>query len=97
MVGCGDGLELQAAKARVWSVEGFDVDPATTAKVAAEHGVPVHCGDFHELPHRTGDYDALWLDQVIEHPKDPGRYLQTCIRLLRPAECSTSACRTSAR
>lgn len=84
MVGCGDGLELQAAKQQGWSVEGYDVDPATTGKVAAEREVPVHCGNFHELPDRTRDYDALWLDQVIEHPKDPGRYLQTCQRLLRP-------------
>jgi 2-polyprenyl-3-methyl-5-hydroxy-6-metoxy-1,4-benzoquinol methylase len=46
--------------------------------------VPVHCGDFHALPARTGAFDALFLDQVIEHPKDPGRCLATCKALLRP-------------
>ena len=84
MVGCGDGLELQAAKACGWQPEGYDVDARTTAAVAAREGVTVHCGAFHDLPARTGGYDAIWLDQVIEHPKDPGRYLATCRALLRP-------------
>src|SRR5688572_9816426 len=46
MVGCGDGLEIREAKACGWQPEGFDVDPSTTAAVAAREGVPVHCGDF---------------------------------------------------
>ena len=83
MVGCGDGLELREAKAGGWQPEGYDVDGATTAAVAAREGVRVHCGDFHALPSTTGDYDAIYLDQVIEHPKDPGRYLTTCAALLR--------------
>ncbi|MFY9343637.1 MAG: class I SAM-dependent methyltransferase [Planctomycetota bacterium] len=85
MVGCGDGLELRAAKAGGWKPEGYDVDAATTAKVAASEGVPVHCGDFHALPGRVAPFDALFLDQVIEHPKEPGRYLDSCVALLRPA------------
>ena len=84
MVGCGDGLEIQEAKASGWQPEGYDVDAATTSAVAAREGVRVHCGDFHALPKHTGGYDAIWLDQVIEHPKDPGRYLTTCRELLRP-------------
>ncbi len=84
MVGCGDGLELREALACGWQPEGYDVDPATTAAVESAVGVPVHCGDFHALPARTGDYDAVFLDQVLEHPKEPGRYLRTCLQLLRP-------------
>jgi 2-polyprenyl-3-methyl-5-hydroxy-6-metoxy-1,4-benzoquinol methylase len=83
MVGCGDGLELREAKACGWQPEGFDIEPETTAAVAEREGVPVHCGDFHDLPSRCAPYDALFLDQVIEHPKDPGLYLQTCRALLR--------------
>jgi 2-polyprenyl-3-methyl-5-hydroxy-6-metoxy-1,4-benzoquinol methylase len=83
MVGCGDGLEIDEAKAAGWQPEGYDVDAATTAAVAARAGVRVHSGDFHALPATTGDFDAVYLDQVIEHPKDPGRYLATCHALLR--------------
>lgn len=84
MVGCGDGLELRLAKEAGFSPEGYDVDAATTAKVAREHGVPVHSGSFHALRGRLAPFDALFLDQVIEHPKDPGAYLATCDQLLRP-------------
>lgn len=84
MVGCGDGLEIRAGKAAGWHVEAYDVDPTITAAVAAREGVPVHCGDFHALAGKAAGYDALFLDQVIEHPKDPGRYLETCKALLRP-------------
>jgi hypothetical protein len=50
MVGCGDGLELREGLACGWQPEGYDVDPATTAAVAAREGVPVHCGDFKTSP-----------------------------------------------
>ncbi len=84
MVGCGDGLELRLAKSVGLEPEGYDVDAATTAKVSAAEGVPVHCGSFHDLPKRLTPFDALFLDQVIEHPKDPGAYLRTCSELLAP-------------
>lgn len=84
MVGCGDGLELQVARDLGWQPEGYDVDPATTAAVAAQHDVTVHCGAFAELPARAGPFDAVFLDQVIEHPKDPAAYLRTCRELLCP-------------
>ncbi|HEX6811970.1 MAG TPA: class I SAM-dependent methyltransferase [Planctomycetota bacterium] len=84
MIGCGDGIELAEAKACGWQPEGYDVDPETTAAVAAREGVPVHCGTLASLPGRAGPFDALFLDQVIEHPKDPGRCLEVCRDLLRP-------------
>jgi 2-polyprenyl-3-methyl-5-hydroxy-6-metoxy-1,4-benzoquinol methylase len=84
MVGCGDGLELDAARELGWQAEGYDVDPQTTAAVAARCGATVHCGEFASLPARAGAFDAVFLDQVIEHPKDPAAYLRTCVELLRP-------------
>ena len=83
MVGCGDGMELEVARAAGWQPEGYDVDPITTARVAARVGVPVHCGDFSNLGER-GRFDVLFMDQVIEHPKDPARYLRAADELLRP-------------
>ena len=83
MVGCGDGLELELAQQTGWNVEGYDVDPSTTADVAAKFGVPVHSGSFPDLDLPTGHYDVVFMDQVIEHLKDPGPYLVSCKRLLR--------------
>lgn len=84
LVGCGDGLELGIAKDLGLVPEGYDVDAKTTQQLAARHGTVVHCGSFHALVGKAGPYDAVFLDQVIEHPKDPARYLETCVALLRP-------------
>ena len=83
MVGCGDGLELGLAQQTGWNVEGYDVDPAITADVAAEFGVPVHSGSFPDLDLPAGHYNVVFMDQVIEHLKDPEPYLLSCKRLLR--------------
>ena len=84
MVGCGDGLELSIAKELGWQVVGHDVDAATVARVAGQCGVPVHCGPFPELGEADGSFDAVFMDQVIEHPKNPGEFLVKAFRLLRP-------------
>lgn len=84
MIGCGDGMELQVAKQLGWQPEGYDVDAKVTAALAAHHGVPVHCGSLQDLLDQGRTYDALFLDQVIEHPKNPGDYLRAAHTLLRP-------------
>lgn len=84
MVGCGDGLELEIAKREGWEPHGYDIDPTTTAAVSARFGVPVHSGRFEALAGIAGGYDGLFMDQVIEHPKNPGDYLRHSHRLLRP-------------
>lgn len=83
-IGSGDGTELEVARARGWSAEGYDVDPVTTARIAQKVGVPVHTGDLFALPLPPGAYDCVYLDQVLEHPKHPADYLRLCHRLLRP-------------
>lgn len=84
MVGCGDGLELEVARELGWQVCGHDVDPDTTARVAASLGVEVHCGHFPDLDVPDGSFDLVYMDQVIEHPKEPGPFLDKAARLLRP-------------
>jgi len=83
MVGCGDGIELEVARDLGWSPEGYDVDPATTAAVAARVGVPVHSGVFPELALEPG-FDAVFMDQVLEHLKQPVDYLRKAFELLAP-------------
>ncbi|MFM1871987.1 MAG: hypothetical protein RL398_1409 [Planctomycetota bacterium] len=82
MVGCGDGLELQVGKELGWQPEGYDVDEATTKQIAAHHGVPVHCGELATLASRVTPFEAVFMDQVIEHPKNPGAYLRMARDLL---------------
>ena len=83
-IGCGAGLELEIALELGFSVEGYDVNPETTREVSQRIGVPVHSGNFGDLELPTESYDCLFLDQVLEHPKDPASYLRQILRLLKP-------------
>lgn len=83
-VGSGDGVELTVAKSRGWSVEGYDVDDATTRRVSQQVGAPIHTGDLFSLPLATASFDCVYLDQVLEHPKQPARYLELARRLITP-------------
>jgi SAM-dependent methyltransferase len=95
-VGTLDGLEMKLAREHGFDAEGFDVDPVATQRVARELQRPVHCGDFLDdawlprdlfprgKPEPDSGYDALMLDQVLEHPKEPGRVLLRAARLLKP-------------
>lgn len=83
-VGCGDGTELGIARELGWEAEGYDVDPETTAEVAKRTGAVVHCGKFEDLDPGSSLFDAVYMDQVIEHLKDPNEYLTKIKSLLRP-------------
>ncbi len=83
-IGCGDGTELRVARERGWRVEGYDVDRATTARVAREVGATIFSGDLVALPLPSAAYDCVYMDQVLEHPKQPTEHLRLAHRLLRP-------------
>ena len=82
-IGCGDGVELQVAKLRGWAVEAYDVDAVTTARIAKKVGAAVYTGNLFALPLENDAYDCVYLDQVLEHPKNPGDYLRLCHRILK--------------
>jgi SAM-dependent methyltransferase len=84
-IGVGDGLELAVARERGWTVAGYDVDPATTERVARQLGITVHSGDLFALDLPAGGFDCVFMDQVLEHPKNPADYLRLVRRLLQPA------------
>ncbi len=74
-IGCGKGHLLSAAKARGWSVEGYDVDSFSAEKIGSKIGVKIHCGDFTKINWCPKKYDVITMHQVIEHLKDPIQYL----------------------
>ena len=80
----GEGLELKVAQQRGWVVEGYDVDPATTQRLSRELNVPIYSGDLCRLDLPAEGYDCVYLDQVLEHPRQPQQCLREAHRLLRP-------------
>ncbi len=91
-VGCGAGLELEAARNRNWQVEGYDVDPKTVDEVGQRLSIPVFSGDFLDVTGRESRYDCIYLNQVLEHLKHPTRYLEKIDSLLRSGGLVFIAC-----
>ena len=91
-VGCGKGIDLLVAQQRGWDAEGYDVDPVYTAKQSEETGLPIHSGVFTKLDLPNEGYDCIYLNHVLEHPKNPGAYLKVIQRLLKPGGILYIAC-----
>jgi SAM-dependent methyltransferase len=84
-IGCGDGLEITLARDRGWQAEGYDVDADAMRAVAERLQAKTYSGDFVALGLPADSYDCVFLDQVLEHAKNPGEYLQEVRRILKPA------------
>jgi 2-polyprenyl-3-methyl-5-hydroxy-6-metoxy-1,4-benzoquinol methylase len=83
-VGTADGLEVYTAQEKGWEVEGFEVSQYLVEELRARFGIEMHTGPFQDLPDRNGYYDAVFIDQVLEHVKNPEVYLRKIHQLLRP-------------
>lgn len=81
-IGCGNGYLLEAAISRGWSARGYDVDEKSTRAVSERLGIEVNHGDF--LSGDVGDgYDLVTMHQVLEHLKEPNKYLKKIHSLLK--------------
>ena len=83
-IGCYDGIELLVAQRRGWQPEGYDVDATTMRMLREQVDFPIYTGDFFELGLPTDHYDCVYMDQVLEHPKNPQEYLREVHRILAP-------------
>jgi 2-polyprenyl-3-methyl-5-hydroxy-6-metoxy-1,4-benzoquinol methylase len=83
-VGCGSGARLAELRALGWEVEGQDVDPGAGAVLQRAHGIPVHLGSLEDVRLPDDTFDAITMDQVIEHVHDPIALLAECYRILKP-------------
>ncbi len=84
-VGCGPGTFLSVGRERGWEVLG--IEPSEQAAAHARSlGLPV-VEEFltPELAPRLGTFDAVHLNEVLEHLPDPRGHLELCRDLLRPA------------
>jgi 2-polyprenyl-3-methyl-5-hydroxy-6-metoxy-1,4-benzoquinol methylase len=83
-VGCGIGNFAVEMKALGWDVQGIEID-AQAAERARERGLQVVTGSFPEVADQLrGPYDAVTMNQVIEHMADPGPALRCARDLLKP-------------
>lgn len=84
-IGCGNGSFLAAAAQRGWDAHGIDFDADAVAAARQRPGVKVWVGGLLEQNFPAESFDAITLNNVIEHLPNPRETIAECRRLLKPA------------
>jgi 2-polyprenyl-3-methyl-5-hydroxy-6-metoxy-1,4-benzoquinol methylase len=82
-VGCGAGGLLRAARDAGMQPAGLEVNPET-ARSTRGLGFEVHEGTVEDYDGEPGSFDAVTLNQVLEHLADPAAVVRRLGALLRP-------------
>ena len=83
-IGAAEGGLLKAAAARGWQVEGTEIADSMVEFVGRELGFTMHLGELEDLALPAGHYDAVVMNHVLEHVRDPVRALRVVKGLLSP-------------
>jgi 2-polyprenyl-3-methyl-5-hydroxy-6-metoxy-1,4-benzoquinol methylase len=83
-VGCGVGAALMWAKEKGWEVRGIEMDPKAV-EIAQAAGLGVVQGTVETAVLPDHEFDAITLNQVLEHTFSPTEALVRCRQLLRPS------------
>lgn len=84
-VGCGNGGFLRAAASRGWQAEGLDFDEGAVSQANAIPGVRALTGELAAAAYAPASFDAIVMNNVVEHLWNPSETLEKCRELLRPA------------
>jgi len=82
-IGCGRGLFLNVMRNGGWDAVGTELNKETASYATKVYGLEVLTGDLikHKLDEQS--LDAININQVLEHLKNPNEVLLECRRLLR--------------
>lgn len=83
-VGCGDGLFLSEAARRGWETWGTEISPYASQHVAKALGRDIFCGELYDASFPREFFDVVTLGHVLEHVREPARYLAEIRRVIRP-------------
>jgi SAM-dependent methyltransferase len=70
-VGCGDGTFLHKMQARGWKVDGVDFDRRAIENARLRYNLELRHGDLASAGFPSSTFDAVTLNNVIEHVPDP--------------------------
>ena len=82
-VGCAYGFLLEAAARRGWQPRGVELSADAAEHVRREFGLPVFNGKLRDARFADAEFDAVVMNDVIEHMTDPLAELREVQRLLR--------------
>ncbi|MFQ5706686.1 MAG: class I SAM-dependent methyltransferase [bacterium] len=88
-LGCGDGGAAFALAAKGARLTALDFNPVRIQKLkqqtaANDHDLTILTGDAHGLPFRTATFDAVILQDVLEHLPHPEQAVAELARVLKP-------------
>ena len=84
-VGFGFGAMMKAAASRgLWQVWGIDPSPASVRFVREAWGLNVQCRSVFEMDFPPAFFDAVCMDNVLEHIDRPVGCMRAVSRVLRP-------------
>jgi 2-polyprenyl-3-methyl-5-hydroxy-6-metoxy-1,4-benzoquinol methylase len=83
-VGCGGALFGRLLADRGYTVFGLDYSREAASVAWRQNRVPAVTGVFSDSPFPPESFAAVTMFHVLEHLYDPGSYIQTAWRLLRP-------------
>jgi SAM-dependent methyltransferase len=86
-VGCGAGSVAKAVKRERPDLAVFGCDLSRSALAAASvepGGVEFRLGSAEGLPFADGEFDFVWIFDVLEHVESPEQVLAEVARVLRP-------------
>ena len=83
-VGCGYGSFLAFAKERGWEALGVDISEHAAAVASKKAGVEVKTGALDKAGFEDATFDAVALNDSLEHFADPNEQLRQIARILKP-------------
>jgi 2-polyprenyl-3-methyl-5-hydroxy-6-metoxy-1,4-benzoquinol methylase len=83
-VGCGSGWRLAEFRRLGWDVVGQEVDEKAAGHARKAHGLTVLAGPLDRLGLPDNSFDAVVMNHVIEHVREPVKLLAKCWRLVKP-------------
>ena len=83
-VGCGYGSFLFLAKQRGWQARGVDISEHAASVASKKAGTEVFAGTLEDAGFADAEFDAVALNDSLEHFADPGAQLEQISRILKP-------------
>ena len=81
-VGCGSGRFAAFMDSLGWRVQGVEPDPLAAQVASETHGLQVHQGGLYDAALPEGAFDAITMNHVIEHIREPVKTLKRVRMLL---------------